>query len=85
MEFRLFTGIPDTPDLFGNTSATAFGTATTVSFSSEGCFVNQNGDPINGSVFLGKLNQPLSARAVTIFGPTALIREWRWNGSQWTH
>jgi len=25
----------------------------------------------------------LSARAITIFGPTALIRAWRWNGRDW--
>jgi type II secretory pathway pseudopilin PulG len=85
MEFRLFTGIPDTPDAFGNTTATAFGLATTVAFTSEGWFVDQNGDPVNGTAFLGRASQPQSARAVTIFGPTALIREWRWNGSQWTH
>jgi prepilin-type N-terminal cleavage/methylation domain-containing protein len=85
MAFRLFAGVPDTPDLFGNASATAFGVATTVAFTSEGWFVDQNGDPVNGTAFLGKASQPQSARAVTIFGPTALIREWRWNGTQWTH
>jgi prepilin-type N-terminal cleavage/methylation domain-containing protein len=82
--FGLFTGIPDTPDLFGNATATAFGTATAIAFTSEGWFIDQSGDPVNGTVFLGKEDQPQSARAVTIFGPTALIREWRWNGSQWT-
>jgi prepilin-type N-terminal cleavage/methylation domain-containing protein len=84
MEFQLFLGIPDTPDAFGNATAVAFGLATTIAFTSEGWFVDQNGDPVNGTAFLGKANQPLSARAVTIFGPTALIREWRWNGRQWT-
>ena len=83
MEFRLFPGIPDTPDAFGNATAAAFGLATTIAFTSEGWFVDQNGDPVNGTAFLGKVNQPQSARAVTIFGPTALIREWRWNGRQW--
>jgi prepilin-type N-terminal cleavage/methylation domain-containing protein len=82
--FQLFAGVPDTPDAFGNPSATSFGTATTVMFSSEGTFVDQNGDPVNGTVFLGRGIDPLSARAVTIFGPTALIRQWRWNGGQWT-
>ena len=84
MEFRLFPGIPDTPDAFGGGSAISFGLATTISFTSEGWFVDQNGDPVNGTVFLGKTTQPLSARAISIFGPTALVREWRWNGSQWT-
>ncbi len=84
MEYRLFPGLPDTPDAFGSGSATSFGTAATVSFTSEGIFVDQNGDPVNGTAFIGRANQPLSARAVTIFGPTALIGAWRWNGSRWT-
>ena len=82
--FQLFVGVPDTPDAFGNASATAFGTATTVMFTSEGTFVDQNGDPVNGTVFLGRGIDPMTARAVTIFGPTALIRQWRWNSRVWT-
>jgi prepilin-type N-terminal cleavage/methylation domain-containing protein len=85
MSFRLFPGIPDTPDLFGNGSPTAFGMATTVSFTSEGSFVDQNGDPLNGTVFIGRASTPLSARAISVFGPTALVRSWKWNGTQWTH
>jgi prepilin-type N-terminal cleavage/methylation domain-containing protein len=85
MSFRLFAGLSDTPDAFGNGSATSFGTATTYKFTSEGSFVDQNGDAVNGTVFIGKINQPLSARAVSVFGPTALIRQWRWNGRQWTN
>jgi prepilin-type N-terminal cleavage/methylation domain-containing protein len=83
--FQLFAGVPDTPDAFGNTTPTAFGGSTTVMFSSEGTFVDQNGDPVNGTVFLGKGVDPQSARAVTIFGPTALIRQWRWDGGHWTN
>lgn len=83
--FRQFAGIPDTPDAFGNATVTSFGTATTFSFTSEGTFVDQNGDQLNGTVFLGRANEPLSARAVSIFGPTALIRLWRWDGRQWTN
>jgi prepilin-type N-terminal cleavage/methylation domain-containing protein len=82
--FQLFASVPDTPDAFGNLTAAAFGAATSVMFTSEGTFVDQNGDPANGTVFLGRATDPLSARAVTIFGPTALIRQWRWSGSQWT-
>ncbi len=83
--FRLFGGVPDTPDAFGNAAAWSFGGATSVAFTSSGEFVDQNGDPVNGTVFLGRDNQPLSARAVSVFGPTALIREWRWNGARWTN
>ncbi len=84
ISFQLFAGVPDTPDAFGNASATAFGSATSVMFTSEGTFVDQNGDPVNGTVFLGKGIDPMSARAVSIFGPTALIRQWRWNSRVWT-
>jgi hypothetical protein len=38
---------------------------------------------VNGTVFVGKAGDELSARAITVFGPTALIREWRWDGRQW--
>jgi prepilin-type N-terminal cleavage/methylation domain-containing protein len=83
MEFRLYPGLPDTPDAFGNATATSFGVATTLSFTSEGWFVDQNGDPVNGTVYVGKVTQPLSARAISIFGPTALVSAWRWNGNRW--
>jgi hypothetical protein len=54
-------------------------------FRAEGMFTdgNPNLDPLNGTVFIGVFGQPSTARAVTIFGPTALIRGYRWNGSQW--
>ena len=84
VRFLQFAGVPDTPDGFGNGSATSFGAATSVSFTSEGELIDQHGDPINGTVFLGRYNDPTSARAVSIFGPTALLRQWRWNGHQWT-
>jgi prepilin-type N-terminal cleavage/methylation domain-containing protein len=85
IEFRTFAELPDTPDAFGNASAASFGSATTVDFTSEGSFVDQNGDQVNGTVFLGRYGDPLSGRAVSIFGPTALIREWRWDGRKWTN
>jgi prepilin-type N-terminal cleavage/methylation domain-containing protein len=83
VRFLQFAGVPDTPDGFGNGSATSFGTATSVAFTSEGQLIDQHGDPINGTVFLASYNDPTSGRAVTIFGPTALLRQWRWNGHQW--
>ena len=57
MEYILFAGLPDTPDAFGRASAVSFGLATSLAFTSEGSFVDQNGDPLNGSVFLGKPNR----------------------------
>jgi prepilin-type N-terminal cleavage/methylation domain-containing protein len=73
----------DTPDGFGNGGAVVFGSAITYIFTSEGTFVDQSGEPLNGTIFLGRANDPLAARAVTIFGPTALLHGYRWNGRAW--
>jgi prepilin-type N-terminal cleavage/methylation domain-containing protein len=83
MQVRLEPGLPDTPDGFGHTSAVNFGPSPERMFTSEGTLVNQTGDVINGSVFFAIPDDPLSARAISIFGPTALIRVWRWDGRQW--
>jgi len=85
IEFLVMPGLPDTPDGFGNGSAIEFDNAAVLYFRSEGMFTdgNANLDPLNGTIFLGVRNQPLTARAVTIFGPTALIRGYRWTGAQW--
>jgi hypothetical protein len=40
---------------------------------------------LNGTVFFGKPNVPMSARAVTIMGATGKIQLYRWNGTQWAH
>ena len=85
MTFRVYDAVPDTPDVFGKASFADFGTATSISFTSEGSFVDEGGDPVNGTVFIGQREDPLSARALTVFGPTALLRRWRWNGAGWTH
>jgi hypothetical protein len=82
-QFLKFPDVPDTPDLFGAGGAVDFGDATALTFTSEGTFVDQNGDELNGSVFVGVPNLPETAQAVTIFGPTASLRAWRWNGSRW--
>jgi hypothetical protein len=52
-------------------------------FTSEGSFVDANGDPLNGTLFIGNPDIPDSARAITVFGPSALLRVWRWNGNSW--
>jgi len=84
VQFRLESGVPNTPDAFPlNGTAVAFGASPTRMFTSEGTFVDQQGDPLNGTFFLARPNDPLSVRAITIFGPTALIRVWQWNGRQW--
>ena len=46
-------------------------------------FVDSNGDVVNGSIFFGVPGQPLTQRAVTIFGVTGLTHNWKWRGAQW--
>ena len=83
VRFRLEPGLPDTPDGFGNSSAVNFGPSPQRMFTSEGTLVNQTGDVINGTVYLSRADDIASARAISIFGPTALLRVWRWDGRQW--
>jgi prepilin-type N-terminal cleavage/methylation domain-containing protein len=82
-EFVLETNIPDTPDAFGMATATAFGALTPPMFTTDGSFINSNGDVLNGTLFIGVPNEPLTARAITIFGPTGAMRLWKWNGRAW--
>jgi type II secretory pathway pseudopilin PulG len=87
-QFTVFSGLPDTPDGFSLTNAPlAFGptqgTQPTIMFTSEGTLIDGSGDPINGTVFLGRQGDRTSARAITIFGPTAAFRTWRWDGTKW--
>jgi hypothetical protein len=82
-EFRLFPGLPDTPDAFGNGAAVWFGGASPVMFTAEGMVTDTIGNVVNGSLFIGQPNRPMTARAITLFGPTATISSYRWNGSSW--
>jgi prepilin-type N-terminal cleavage/methylation domain-containing protein len=83
VQFRLFNAVPDTPDAFGRTAAVSFGTASRMMFLSDGTFVDQRGQPLNGTVFMGIQNQVTTARAVTLFGPTGRVATYRWSGTQW--
>ena len=81
--YGLITGIPDTPDAFGNHVPIDFGAATSIRFSSDCTVIDQLGNPINGTVFLQVGNSWTSARAVTILGATGRIRGYRWEGKHW--
>ncbi len=84
LQFLRFAGLPDTPDQFGATGAINFGATPAVFFTSEGTLVDSNGDPLNGTLFVGQANDKSTARALTIFGVTGLIRTWKWSGTRWT-
>jgi hypothetical protein len=81
--FQILSGVPDTPDQFGASTAIAFGSSPTRMFTSEGTFVNSGGDPLNGTIFMAIDRDKASARAVTIFGATALLHAWHFNGRAW--
>jgi prepilin-type N-terminal cleavage/methylation domain-containing protein len=91
MQYGLVTGLPDSPDTFGNTTATSFQlagvTATVVRFGTDGTLVNQDGLTLNGSVFVSLPNatqdRKLSARVVTVLGSTGRIRGYKWDGARW--
>jgi Tfp pilus assembly protein FimT len=83
MQYRVFGGLPDTPDAFGIAAGVSFGGATTVLFLADGSVSDAGGVPTSGTLFLGMAGQPLSARAVTVLGPTGRIQAYRWDGRAW--
>ncbi len=87
LTYRLTAGKGDTPDAFGNAGAIEFGGIVggppTMMFQSDGTFVDTVGNLTNGTVFLGMVNEPSAARAVTLVGSTGRIRMWRNNAAAW--
>ena len=83
LQFQLFGAVPDTPDSFGKAAAVDFKGASKLFFLSDGTFVDLQGNPLNGSIFLGLPNHPETARAVTILGATGRVRSYRWTGLKW--
>jgi len=77
---KVYSGLPDTPDNFGKANAVNFN-GNVVVFVSDGTAVDSTGALINGTVFLGIGNNPMTARAVTVMGGTGRIRSYRYNGT----
>ena len=82
-QFLLFPNEPDTPDRFGAAAGVNLGGAARVFFSPDGMLTDAAGNPVNVSVFIEQPNRVMTARAITIFGPTARVRAYRWSGSVW--
>jgi type II secretory pathway pseudopilin PulG len=95
MIYTVFTGVPNTPDSFGNTSSAVNFCSTlpcTITFQSDGTvllncsFSNGNctgGTYTNGTVFMGISGQTYTARAVTILATTGRIRAYQYTGTAW--
>jgi hypothetical protein len=52
-------------------------------FTSDGSFIDGNGDLSNGTIVFGRLDQRETGRALTIFGATGLVRAWKLAGNTW--
>jgi len=52
-------------------------TGTVLYFHPDGSIVNSTDDPVQGVVYMGRPNDPLSSRAVSFFGPTGRTKAWR--------
>lgn len=83
MRFHVMAGVPDTPDGFGTSRAVNFGGLTTVFFQPDGSLTDAQGLPISGTVFLANPDWALSARAVTVLGPTGRVQGYRWDSRFW--
>jgi prepilin-type N-terminal cleavage/methylation domain-containing protein len=91
VSFMTFAGEPDTPDTYGipavpsgiEFAGVVGGPPIGMQFQSDGTFTDANGNPINGTVFLGITNIPTTSRAVTILGGTGRIHAWKGSGLSW--
>jgi prepilin-type N-terminal cleavage/methylation domain-containing protein len=88
MVYMLFTGVPDTPDGYGNTSSVTYNCTgstlpCTITFQSDGSVQDGQGGSNNGSIFIGIARQTETARAVTILSATGKIKAWRYSGTAW--
>ena len=83
VEYSIVPGLPDTPDVFGKGAPVSFGLVNNIKFTPDGTLVNQDGESVNGTVFLAMPGQVRSARALTVLGSTGRIRGYRWDGSAW--
>ena len=67
----------------GNSTAVAFTGTGPYMFTSDGSLIDSNGDVANGTIFIGIAGQVDTARAITVYGVTGLMRTWKWQGNAW--
>jgi type II secretory pathway pseudopilin PulG len=54
-----------------------------VTFTPEGAAVGADGEPVDGTIFLGRAGQLSLSRAVTMSGVTASVERWAFDGTTW--
>lgn len=84
--YTTFPGEPDTPDGYGNGGPIYFGgvnngPAAGMIYQSDGTFAAATGIPINGTVFMGVVGEPTTARAITVLGTTGRVRSYHISGT----
>jgi prepilin-type N-terminal cleavage/methylation domain-containing protein len=79
------TAPPTTPDGFGTASnaidfdqGVGLGGATSIYFQPDGTAMDINGNINNGVVYMGRVGDLPSSRAITLWGSTSRIRGWRY-------
>lgn len=87
-QFVTYSGIPDTPMAFGNGAPVYFeglsGGPPIMKFTTNGSFIDGGNTLVNGTVFLGIPSRASTARAITVLGSTGRVREYHWDGTQWS-
>jgi prepilin-type N-terminal cleavage/methylation domain-containing protein len=82
--YKQFTGLPDTPDLFGAASSVDFDGTGPIAFTSDGSLIDQFSEPSNATIFIGQNSTDSNtARAITIMGATGLMKTFAWGRTQW--
>jgi Tfp pilus assembly protein FimT len=82
--YKRWTSMGD-PGSFGHAGEIAFGSTPTIRFTSDGTLIDSSGEVLNGTLYLAINDKQDTARAVTIFGATGLVRSWSWNGTAWVN
>jgi prepilin-type N-terminal cleavage/methylation domain-containing protein len=79
------TAAPTTPDGFGTASyaidfdqGVGLGGATSIYFQPDGTALDINGNINNGVIYMGRVGELSSSRAITLWGSTGRIRGWRY-------
>jgi hypothetical protein len=88
MVYMVFSGLPDTPDGFGNAYALNFAcpgntVPCSIVFQSDGSVLAVNNAMMNGTVFMGVAGNATTARAVTVMGATGRIHGYHSTGTSW--